>query len=170
MQSDLLIVVKDDAEVDTAGAGDEIELVTSETVFYAESGGQAGDKGVFENDACAIEITDTVKDPSGLFIHKGKVVKGSCKKGDTFTLKVNVELRRATAANHSATHILHSALRKVLGDHVKQSGSLVTPDRLRFDFTHFSAATAEELAAIETEVNTRIIENVCGDHKGDGHG
>nr|WP_319393517.1 alanine--tRNA ligase [uncultured Desulfobacter sp.] len=159
MQSDLLIVVKDDAEVETAGAGDEIEVVTSQTVFYAESGGQAGDKGVFENDACAIEIVDTVKDPSGLFIHKGKVVKGACKKGDTFTLKVDAELRRATAANHSATHILHSALRKVLGDHVKQSGSLVTPDRLRFDFTHFSAATAEELAAIETEVNTRIIEN-----------
>ena len=161
MQSDLLIVVKDDAEVDSAGVGDDIEVVTSETVFYAESGGQAGDKGVFENDICAIEITDTVKDPSGLFIHKGKVVKGSCKKGDTFTLKVDAALRRATAANHSATHILHSALRKVLGDHVKQSGSLVTPDRLRFDFTHFSAATAEELAAIETEVNTRIIENVA---------
>ena len=159
MQSDLLIVVKDDAEVDTAGTGDEIEVVTPETVFYAESGGQAGDSGLFENDACVIEITDTVKDPSGLFIHKGKVVKGSCKKGDTFTLKVDAALRRSTAANHSATHILHAALRKVLGDHVKQSGSLVTPDRLRFDFTHFSAVTPEELAAIETEVNTHIIEN-----------
>ena len=159
MQSDLLIVVKDDAEVDTAGTGDEIEVVTPETVFYAESGGQAGDRGLFENDACVIEITDTVKDPSGLFIHKGKVVKGSCKKGDTFTLKVDATLRRTTAANHSATHILHAALRKVLGDHVKQSGSLVTPDRLRFDFTHFSAVTPEELAAIETEVNIHIIEN-----------
>nr|WP_320014678.1 alanine--tRNA ligase [uncultured Desulfobacter sp.] len=159
MQSDLLIVVKDDAEVDTAGTGDEIEVVTSETVFYAESGGQAGDSGLFENNACVIEITDTVKDPSGLFIHKGKVIKGSCKKGDTFTLKVDAALRRATAANHSATHILHAALRKVLGDHVKQSGSLVTPDRLRFDFTHFSAVTPEELAAIETQVNTHIIEN-----------
>ena len=159
MQSDVLIVVKDDAEINTANAGDEIEVVTSQTVFYAESGGQAGDKGLFENDSCKIEITDTVKDPSGLFIHKGKVVKGACKKGDTFTLKVNAGLRRATAANHSATHILHAALRKVLGDHVKQSGSLVTPDRLRFDFTHFSAAAPEELAAIETEVNTRIIEN-----------
>ncbi|NWH05690.1 alanine--tRNA ligase [Desulfobacter latus] len=159
MQSDLLIVVKDDAEVDTAGTGDEIEVVTPETVFYAESGGQAGDSGLFENDTCVIEIADTVKDPSGLFIHKGTVVKGGCKKGDTFTLKVDAALRRATAANHSATHILHAALRKVLGDHVKQSGSLVTPDRLRFDFTHFSAVTSEELAAIETEVNTHIIEN-----------
>ncbi|MGD9823426.1 alanine--tRNA ligase [Desulfobacter sp.] len=159
MQSDLLIMVKDDAEAETASAGDEIEMVTTETVFYAESGGQAGDRGLFENDACAIEITDTVKDPSGLFIHKGKVVRGTCKKGDTFTLKVDAGLRRATAANHSATHILHAALRKVLGDHVKQSGSMVTPDRLRFDFTHFSAVTPEELAAIETDVNTHIIEN-----------
>jgi len=159
MKSELLIVVKDDAEVDRAGTGDKIEVVTPETVFYAESGGQAGDRGLFENDACVIEITDTVKDPSGLFIHKGKVVKGSCKKGDTFTLKVDAALRQATAANHSATHILHTALRKVLGDHVKQSGSLVTPDRLRFDFTHFSAVTPEELAAIETDVNTHIIEN-----------
>lgn len=159
MPSELLIVVKDDAEVDTAGVGDEIEVVTPETVFYAESGGQAGDRGVFENETCVIEITDVVKDPSGLFIHKGTVVKGACKKGDTFVIKVDAALRRATAANHSATHILHSALRKVLGDHVKQSGSLVTPDRLRFDFTHFSAVTSEELAAIETQVNTRIIEN-----------
>lgn len=159
MKSELLIVVKDDAEVDRAGTGDKIEVVTPETVFYAESGGQAGDRGLFENDACVIEITDTVKDPSGLFIHKGKVVKGSCKKGDTFTLKVDAALRQATAANHSATHILHTALRNVLGDHVKQSGSLVTPDRLRFDFTHFSALTPEELAAIETDVNTHIIEN-----------
>ncbi|WP_462269533.1 alanine--tRNA ligase [Desulfobacter sp.] len=159
MQSELLIVVKDDAEVDTAGTGDEIEVVTPETVFYAESGGQAGDSGLFENDTCVIEIADTVKDTSGLFIHKGKVVKGCCKKGDAFTLKVDAALRRSTAANHSATHILHTALRKVLGDHVKQSGSLVTPDRLRFDFTHFSAVTPEELAAIETEVNTHIIEN-----------
>jgi len=159
MQSELLIVVKDDAEAQTANTGDDIEVVTPETVFYAESGGQAGDRGWFENDACTIEITDTLKDPSGLFIHKGKVVKGACKKGDAFTLKVDPGLRRATAANHSATHILHAALRKVLGDHVRQSGSLVTPDRLRFDFTHFSAVTPETLAAIETEVNTRIMEN-----------
>ncbi len=159
MESDLLIVVKDEAEIQTAAEGDVIELVTSATVFYAESGGQTGDKGVFENAACTIEIDDTVKDPSGLFIHKGKVVKGSCKKGDTFTLKVDAALRRATAVNHSATHILHAALRKVLGDHVKQSGSLVTPERLRFDFTHFSAVTPEELYAIEAEVNRRICEN-----------
>ncbi|MCG8686574.1 MAG: alanine--tRNA ligase [Desulfobacterales bacterium] len=159
IESDLLIVVKDDKEIDTAGQGDDVEVVAEETVFYAESGGQIGDKGVFENSGCKIEITDTVKDPSGLVIHKGKVVSGSCKKGDKFTLKVDATLRQATAINHSATHILHSALRKVLGDHVKQSGSLVTPERFRFDFTHFSAITPEEIAAIESNVNMRIREN-----------
>jgi alanyl-tRNA synthetase len=106
-----------------------------------------------------IEISDTVSDPSGLFIHKGRVVEGQCAKGDVFALKVDPGRRRATAVNHSATHILHSALRKVLGDHVKQSGSLVTDTRLRFDFTHFSAITPEELAAVENEVNSKIREN-----------
>ncbi|WDP88495.1 MAG: alanine--tRNA ligase [Desulfobacter sp.] len=159
MDAELLIVVKEEKEAETAAAGDVIEVVTPETVFYAESGGQVGDKGKFENDDCIIEITDTVKDPSGLFIHKGRVTSGQCKKGDTFTLKVDASLRQATAINHSATHILHSALRSVLGDHVKQSGSLVTPERFRFDFTHFSAITPEELSAIENEVNTRIREN-----------
>jgi len=159
MTADLLITVKEDKAVQTAEKGDEVELVTPETVFYAESGGQVGDKGVFENDTCTVEIQDTVKDPSGLFIHKGVVTKGRCAKGDSFTLKVNRDLRQATAINHSATHILHSALRKVLGDHVKQSGSLVTPERFRFDFTHFSSISPEELAAIEDEVNARIREN-----------
>ena len=159
MTSDLLIIVKEDREVPAAAQGEEIEIVTPETVFYAESGGQVGDRGLFENDACTIEIKDTVKDPSGLFIHKGVVTRGQAAKGDTFTLRVDKGLRQATAINHSATHILHSALRKVLGDHVKQSGSLVTAERFRFDFSHFSAVTPEELAAIEDEVNARIREN-----------
>ncbi|MEH0020736.1 MAG: alanine--tRNA ligase [Desulfobacter sp.] len=159
IQAELLMLVKGDTAVETASAGDEIELVTPETVFYAESGGQVGDRGIFENNVCTIEITDTVKDPSGLVIHKGKVVSGQCSKGDGFSLKVDAVQRQATAINHSATHILHSALRTVLGDHVKQSGSLVTPERFRFDFTHFSAITPEELAAIEDNVNLRIREN-----------
>ncbi len=159
IESELLMAVKDDQEANPANSGDEVELVTRETVFYAESGGQVGDRGVFENSACTINITDTVSDPSGLYIHKGKVISGSCRKGDVFTLKVDARRRQATAINHTATHILHSALRNVLGDHVKQSGSLVTPDRFRFDFTHFSGVSADELAAIETEVNQRIREN-----------
>ncbi len=128
-------------------------------MFYAESGGQAGDTGVFANDSCEIDITDTLSDPTGIYIHKAKVVKGSVKTGDTLTLKVDAQRRRRTAVNHTATHILHAALRKVLGDHVKQSGSLVSDTRLRFDFTHFSAISAEELASIENYANQWIREN-----------
>jgi len=159
VESYVLILVRDDKELETAGKGDEIEVVTAQTVFYAESGGQSGDAGTFKNENCVIDIFDAVADPSGLFIHKGRVVSGQCAKGDVFELKVDQGKRRAAAVNHSATHILHSALRKVLGDHVKQSGSLVTDTRLRFDFTHFSAITPEELAAVENEVNGKIREN-----------
>ncbi len=159
VSSYVLILVQNDKELATAKKGDEIEVVTAQTVFYAESGGQSGDAGIFENENCLIEIQDTVADPSGLSIHKGIVVSGKCEKGDVFTLKVDSVKRRATAVNHSATHILHSSLRKVLGDHVKQSGSLVTDTRLRFDFTHFSAIGSDELLAVENEVNERIREN-----------
>ena len=158
-QSGLLIIVHDDQELDMAKTGDAVDLVTPETVFYAESGGQAGDAGVFENAACTIEIFDTSADPSGLYIHHGRVVRGECRKDDQFVLKVDEERRRRTAANHTATHILHAALRAVLGDHVKQAGSLVTHERLRFDFTHFSALSEPERLDIEDFVNRRIREN-----------
>ena len=158
-ESDILILVRDDKALESAGPGDRLEIVTTSTVFYAESGGQAGDSGIFENENCRIKIEDTVKDPTGLIIHKGIVENGSVRKGDRFTLKVDETKRKQTALNHTATHILHSALRTVLGDHVKQSGSLVTDTRLRFDFTHFSAVTPEEINAIETEVNFRIRSN-----------
>lgn len=158
-ESDILILVRDDKALESADPGDRVEIVATSTVFYAESGGQAGDSGIFENENCRIKIEDTVKDPTGLIIHKGVVENGSVRKGDRFTLKVDETKRRQTALNHTATHILHSALRTVLGDHVKQSGSLVTDTRLRFDFTHFSAVTPEEIKAIETEVNFRIRAN-----------
>ena len=158
-ESGILILVRDDKALESADPGDRIEIVTASTVFYAESGGQAGDSGIFENENCRIKIEDTVKDPTGLIIHKGVVDRGSVRKGDRFTLKVDETKRRQTALNHTATHILHSALRTVLGEHVKQSGSLVTDTRLRFDFTHFSAVTPEEIKAIETEVNFRIRAN-----------
>ena len=158
-QSDILIIVKDDQEIDVAQQGEVVEMVTASTVFYAESGGQAGDTGRFENDTCSIAITDTVKDPSGIIIHKGIVEKGSAKKGDSFSLKVDAQKRQQTAVNHTATHILHAALRSVLGDHIKQAGSLVTDTRLRFDFTHFSSIDAKDLEAIENQVNARIREN-----------
>ncbi len=158
-RSQVLIIVRDDKEIATAQQGDAIEIVTADTVFYAESGGQAGDTGIFENKSCVINIMETVKDPTGIVIHKGLVEKGKAKKGDLFILNVNAAKRQNTALNHSATHILHSALRNVLGDHVKQSGSLVTDTRLRFDFTHFSFVSAEELKVIENQVNLRIREN-----------
>jgi len=157
--SDVLIIVQDDKEIEMVRQGDTIEIVTAATVFYAESGGQAGDAGGFENENCVITITDTVKDPTGLVIHKGVVEKGQAEKGDTFTLRVDAHKRQNTAVNHTATHILHSALRKVLGDHIKQAGSLVTDTRLRFDFTHFSSISTQELQAIEDNVNLRIREN-----------
>jgi len=158
-KSEVLILVKNDKEIKIAKPEDVIEIVTASTVFYAESGGQAGDSGKFENENCVIAITDTLKDPTGIVIHKGVVVSGTAGKKDVFTQKVDIKKRQATAANHSATHLLHSALRHVLGDHVKQSGSLVTDKRLRFDFTHFSSISTKDLLAIENEVNLRIREN-----------
>ncbi len=157
--STVLMLVKDEKEIQAAHAGDAIEIVTESTVFYAESGGQSGDCGVMENTDCRIHISDTLKDPSGIVIHKGEVKSGQVGKGDVLTLRVDADRRRRTALNHTATHLLHAALRKVLGDHVKQSGSLVTDSRLRFDFTHFSAISPQEIQAIENEVNFRIREN-----------
>ncbi|THB80414.1 MAG: alanine--tRNA ligase [Desulfobacteraceae bacterium] len=155
----ILILVKDNQEIRTAQAGDEIELVTDQTPFYAESGGQVGDTGVISAAGCRIVVQDTIADPTGIIIHKGTLESGKIDTGDQVTLQPDAPKRNDTARNHTATHILHSALRNVLGDHVKQAGSLVTPERFRFDFTHFSPATPEELLAIEKEVNLRIREN-----------
>ena len=155
----ILILVKDNQEIRTAQAGDEIELVTDQTPFYAESGGQVGDTGVISAAGCRIVVQDTIADPTGIIIHKGTLESGKIDTGNQVTLQPDAPKRNDTARNHTATHILHSALRNVLGDHVKQAGSLVTPERFRFDFTHFSPATPEELLAIEKEVNLRIREN-----------
>jgi len=157
--SKVLLIVENGEEVNKASAGRDIEIVTEETPFYGESGGQAGDTGFIKSKGLEIEITETVKDPTGIIIHKGKIVKGSVAAGQIVTLSVNSKRRNATALNHTATHILHSVLRRNLGDHVKQAGSLVSPDRLRFDFTHFSGIDRETLNRIESEVNDRIREN-----------
>jgi len=157
--SKVLLIVENGEEVNEAAAGRYIEIVTEETPFYGESGGQTGDAGLIKSKELEIEITDTVKDPAGIIIHKGKVLKGSVTVGQIVTLSVNTKRRNATALNHTATHVLHSVLRRILGDHVKQAGSLVSPDRLRFDFTHFSGIDKETLDSIESEVNERIREN-----------
>ncbi len=157
--SNVVVIVKEGQDVASAEAGDDIEIVTQTTPFYGESGGQVGDTGKITGKGVAIDVTDTIKDPTGLIIHKCRVAEGQIRKGDTVTLEVSEEKRHATALNHTATHILHAALRGVLGDHVKQAGSLVSPERLRFDFTHFSSVDPDALNKIETFVNDRIRQN-----------
>jgi alanyl-tRNA synthetase len=159
-EAQVLLIVRDGAEVESARAGETVEVVTSETPFYGESGGQVGDQGEISAPQLTMTVSTTVKDPTGMIIHKGQIAAGTLRKGDAVTLTVNGEKRRATACNHTATHILHAVLRQVLGDHIRQAGSLVAPDRLRFDFTHFSQVAPADLDRIETLVNDRIRENL----------
>jgi len=148
-------------EIEEATSGNKmVEVVTEASPFYGEAGGQVGDTGKITGEDLDMEISDTIKDPTGLIIHKGEIVSGSIKKGEKVTLTVDKSQREATECNHTATHILHFALRSILGDHVKQAGSLVAPDRLRFDFTHFSQTNPETLDRIETLVNQKIRENI----------
>ncbi|MDY6823035.1 MAG: alanine--tRNA ligase [Thermodesulfobacteriota bacterium] len=160
VEAPALALVNEGAQADEVGEGAEIEVVTETTPFYGESGGQVGDTGRIIGRSGEIEVTDTVKDPTGMItIHKGRVVSGTIKRGETTQLAVDESRRTATALNHTATHLLHAALRSIVGDHVKQSGSMVSPERLRFDFTHFSALDRETLDRIEQFVNDRIREN-----------
>ena len=158
--SKVLLLVENGKEVSEASAGNNIEIVTEATPFYGEAGGQAGDTGVITGKDLEIEVSNTIKDPTGLVIHKGKIVSGKIKKGETVTLSVDDDKRKSTECSHTATHILHAVLRKVLGDHVKQAGSHVTPGRLRFDFSHFSLIDIQTLDKIESLVNERIRENI----------
>ncbi|MGD2037150.1 MAG: alanine--tRNA ligase, partial [Desulfobacterales bacterium] len=158
--SKVKLIVEGGSEIAEAVAGQSVELVTDETPFYAESGGQVGDSGKITAKNFEMKVVDTIKDPTGLIIHKGNIIAGKITKGQKVTLSVDGAKRKATALNHTATHILHAVLREVLGEHVKQAGSLVAPDRLRFDFTHFSPVDPETLAEIETRVNRRIRDNV----------
>jgi len=159
------LLVRDGRAVTEAAAGEEVEIVTDRTPFYGESGGQVGDcgeiRGAAGDGGLQVVVAGTVKDPTGILIHRGTVRTGRIRTGQTVTLAVDGEARRATARNHTATHILHAVLREVLGDHVKQAGSLVAPDRLRFDFTHFSQVDPAVLAEIEKRVNRRILANVA---------
>ena len=159
-ESKILLLVGDGEEIAEAAEGRQVEIVTEKTPFYAEAGGQVGDSGTISGTGFEIEVSDTLKDPTGLIIHKGKVTSGKIASGQTASLQVNAARREATELNHTATHILHAVLRKVLGDHVKQAGSLVAPDRLRFDFTHFSQVGIDDLDKIETLVNQHIRENM----------
>ncbi|SDE40833.1 alanyl-tRNA synthetase [Kordiimonas lacus] len=157
----VVALVKDGARVDAAGEGDEVMVVTNQTPFYGESGGQMGDTGTFKGEAVDVTVTDTLKMVGALHVHKATVTKGDLKVGDTVEMHVDGERRAKLRANHSATHVLHEVLRRELGEHVTQKGSLVAPDRLRFDISHPKAMTDEELAAVEREVNRIIRENAA---------
>jgi len=152
-------ILKDGQRVESATAGDQVEIVTSQTPFYGESGGQVGDRGRILTSSAEVEIVDAKKPLPELTVHVGRIVRGELRQGDAANLEVDAAARQATALNHTATHILQAVLVEVLGDHIKQAGSLVTPERLRFDFTHFSALSADEVARVELEANRRIREN-----------
>src|SRR5262245_51768737 len=159
-EGEVKAIVKDGKEVKSLKAGDEAALVLNQTPFYGESGGQVGDQGVIEGPKGALfRVTDTQKRLGDLLVHFGKVEKGSFKPGTAVALAVDHRRRTATRANHSATHLLHEALRQVLGTHVAQKGSLVAPDRLRFDFSHTKPMSAEELAAVEDMANAFVVQN-----------
>ncbi len=141
------------------GQGQEAQIVCSQTPFYAESGGQVGDQGLIEGPEGVFRVSDVKYGPGNVILHLGEVVSGRLQENQEVILKVDRERRRSTARNHTATHLLHFALRTVLGDHVRQSGSLVAPDRLRFDFTHFAALQEGEIDALESIVNEKVLEN-----------
>ena len=157
-QGRVLALVADGELRDELAQGVEGILVLDQTPFYAEMGGQVGDHGTIQGPNGTFQVTDVQKNKGGKFMHSGKVVSGTLSVGETVTASIDMERRKAIMRAHSATHLLDAALKKVLGDHVHQAGSLVEPDRLRFDFTHFEGITPEQLAQIDKLVNDAILE------------
>ena len=151
----------DGQSVDQANSGDDAVIVLDHTPFYAESGGQAGDSGELRNASSRFAVEDTLKIQADVFGHHGRVLEGAIKIGDQFSAKVDAETRAKTIRNHSATHLMHKALREVLGAHVQQKGSQVTADRTRFDFAHNAPVTAEQIAQVEAIVNAEILANAA---------
>ena len=159
-EAPVVAILRDGVRVEDAGVGDRVELVAAQTPFYGESGGQVGDHGAIDGEGgFRLTVEDTQKSAEGVVLHIGRVAAGSVKVGDVVGLSVDAANRAPTRKNHSATHLLHWALRTVLGDHVKQRGSLVAPDRLRFDFSHFGPLTPEEIERVEWLVNERVVAN-----------
>ncbi len=156
----VLAVIKGDQTVQSVTEGETGEILLDRSPFYAEAGGQVADKGTIETEGVLAQVEDVLSPMSGLRLHRAKIKYGTLRVGDNVKSSVFVEERRSTAQHHTATHLLHAALREVLGTHVKQAGSLVAPDRLRFDFTHYRALTAAEIADIEQIVNQRIQDNI----------
>ncbi|CAN7301002.1 alanine--tRNA ligase [Rhizobium rhizogenes] len=152
-------IVKDGVTVDSASAGDKVQIIVNQTPFYGESGGQMGDTGVVSSDNGKLAVSDTQKKGEGLFVHIATVSEGTLKAGDAVVLTVDHNRRSRLRANHSATHLLHEALREVLGTHVAQKGSLVAPERLRFDVSHPKPMSAEELKIVEDMANEIVLQN-----------
>ena len=159
IKSTVTAIIKDGLETGLAEEKDELEIILDFTPFYGKSGGQIGDEGILFNDNAKIRVTDTLKIGENLTIHKCIVENGSLKAGDKVDARVDHKRRKAIQSNHTATHLLHSALREILGDHVKQAGSLVSYERLRFDFSHFTQVERDKLMAVESLVNINIMEN-----------
>ncbi len=159
VQSTIFAIIKDGNEVENIQAGDNAEIILTTTPFYAEGGGQVGDKGTIEVNGATFDVENTIK-IGGAFIHKGTLTNGEIKKSDTVTATINKERRSFIEQNHTATHLLHKALQNVVGGHARQAGSMVSDDKLRFDYTHSSALTADEIAKIEQEVNNAIFSNL----------
>ena len=159
-EASVLGIVVNGARADSADIGEEAALILDKTTFYAESGGQVGDIGVITSEGFTFEVTDTVKTASGVYLHVGQVTDGLAKVGTDVKALVDEDTRWATMRNHSAAHLLQAALREVLGTHVEQAGSFVSPTVSRFDFSHFSAMTPDEIKAVEQKVNAKILENL----------
>ncbi|MFZ5720895.1 MAG: alanine--tRNA ligase [Pseudomonadota bacterium] len=162
---ELLALVEGGAEVDEAGAGAKVQALFDRTPFYAESGGQAGDQGEIEWDGGRARVTDVQKEAGDLHVHHLEILEGALKPGARARLSVDAERRAATRSNHSATHLLHTALRNVLGRHVTQKGQMVDGERIRFDFSHGQPLTAEEIDRIEAEVNAVVRQNLAAETK-----
>ena len=164
-EAKVLYIVKDGEVVETAQEGDEVTVILDKTCFYAESGGQVGDTGTISSKNCTVMVNNTTKIADGKFLHSGIVLSGLLETGNEVVAQIDKKRRLAIARNHTTTHLLHKALREVLGDHVHQAGSLVEPGKLRFDFSHFSALTAQELKEVEDRTNAAILDSYSVDVK-----
>jgi len=157
----VVAILRDGARVTRAGQGDEVDIVLDQTPFYGEKGGQVGDQGNMEKEGMRAEIIDAKCPTPSLVAHRCRIKKGSIQEGDEVRASIDHDHRQSIARNHTATHLLQAALRQILGDHVKQSGSLVEPGRLRFDFTHFTGVLPDELDRVESLVNEKVFANLA---------
>ncbi|MDP2156691.1 MAG: alanine--tRNA ligase-related protein, partial [Nitrospirota bacterium] len=159
----VLAIINNGNSVDELSTGSEGEVLLDRTAFYAESGGQIGDKGQLSADHVRVLVLDTRKPVEGMYMHKIKVVEGSLKAGMNVRGSVDKQKRLSVMRNHTATHLLHASLRNIVGEHVKQAGSFVSDERIRFDFTHFQSLDAKMIEAVEDEVNEAILRNITLD-------